>query len=353
MSTTKVLNEYRLLGRTGLRISPLSLGAMTFGWGADKETSRQIFQTYLDAGGNFIDTADAYGNGTSEEWVGDFIQETKSRDQIVLATKFTLNMQSGNPNAGGNGRKNIYRAVDASLKRLKTDYLDLYWMHAWDQVTPAEEVMSTLNDLVRQGKVRHIGLSDVPAWYAAHAQGIAENEGYEKISALQLEYSLISRGLEREHRPMARELGLSLIPWSPLASGFLTGKFTRDAEGVKGEGRVQEVKNSGNPVMEKFTKSERNWKILETLREVAAEMEQSPATVALNWVFTQPGVTSTLIGSTKVAQMEQNFRALEIKIPQPLREKLNQASRLEENELDHFFSEFMFNWINGGVRVVS
>lgn len=351
MSNPTKLNDYRPLGRTGLKVSPLALGAMTFGWGADQETSRKIFDRYIELGGNFVDTADAYGNGTSEEWLGRMIRETGTRDQIVLATKFTFNMAPGNPNAGGNGRKNIYRAVDASLKRLQTDYLDLYWLHAWDQVTPVEEVMATLNDLVRAGKVRHIGLSDVPAWYASRAQTLAEKNGWEKIAALQLEYSLISRSLEREHLPLARELGISLVPWSPLASGFLTGKFTKTASGVKGEGRVMEVKDSGNPVLEKFTKNERNWEILEAVKSVAAELGVTPSAVALSWVYGRPGVTSTLIGATKLSQLDANVDAYALKLPEAARARLGEVSKLEENELDHFFTDYMFNWINGGVTV--
>jgi len=218
---------FRTLGRSGLKVSPLALGAMTFGWGADKNASRQIFDVYRAAGGNFIDTADLYASGTSEEWLGEMIRSTKSRHEIVLATKFSFNAQKGNPNAGGNGRKNILRALESSLQRLQTDYIDLYIMHTWDRVTPVEEVASTLNDLVRTGKVRHIGLSDVPAWYAARFTTIADLRGWERPASLQFEYSLVSRNIEREHIPLARELGISITPWSPLASGFLTGKFSR------------------------------------------------------------------------------------------------------------------------------
>ena len=206
------LASYRTLGRTGLKVSPLGFGVMTFGWGADKATSRQMFDQYLAAGGNFFDTADAYGNGESENMLGEFVQESKSRDRAVIATKFTFNAEKGNPNAGGNGRKNILRALEGSLRRLRTDFVDLYYLHAWDCITPVEEVMSTLNDLVRAGKVRHIGLSDVPAWYAARAQTIAELCHWEKVAALQLEYSLVSRHLEREHLGLALETGISLVP---------------------------------------------------------------------------------------------------------------------------------------------
>ena len=186
---TSPLNSYYTLGRTGLRVSRLALGTMTFGtewgWGSDKETARQLFNAYADAGGNFFDTADLYTNGTSETWLGEFVAERGLRDKAVIATKFTYNGEPGNPNAGGNGRKNILRAVEGSLKRLGTDYIDLYILHTWDRVTPAEEVMRTLDDLVRAGKIRHAGLSDVPAWYASRAQTLADWRGYEPISALQ------------------------------------------------------------------------------------------------------------------------------------------------------------------------
>ena len=188
------------------------------------------FDRYLEAGGNFIDTADGYTGGKSEEMVGKFIAERKLRDRVVLATKFTFNAEPGNPNAGGNGRKNIYRALEGSLRRLKTDYIDLYWLHAWDTVTPVEEVVSTLNDLVREGKIRHYGFSDTPAWYVARAYTLAEKEGKERLIALQLEYSLVERNIEREHIPAAQELGLGICPWSPLASGFLTGKYKRQGK---------------------------------------------------------------------------------------------------------------------------
>ena len=187
-TTNSSLTDYRLLGKTGLKVSPLTLGAMSFGWGADKDVSKQIFSRYLEAGGNFVDTADTYSNGGSEEWLGDFIRETGSRDQVVLSTKFSFNMAPGNPNAGGNGRKNIHRAIEVSLKRLKTDYIDLYYLHAWDTVTPVEEVMATANDLVRQGKVLHVGLSDVPAWYASRAQTMGLSFTQLKLSVEWLAY---------------------------------------------------------------------------------------------------------------------------------------------------------------------
>lgn len=347
--------NYYLLGQSGLRVSPLCLGTMTFGtewgFGVEKNVSRKIFDRYLEWGGNFIDTADGYTNGRSEEWVGEFIRESGTRDKMVLATKFAFGAQPGNPNAGGNGRKNILRALEGSLKRLNTDYIDLYWLHAWDMVTPVEEVMSTLNDLVRAGKILHIGLSDVPAWYAARAQTIAVERGWEKVCALQLEYSLVARALDREHAPMAKELGMAICPWSPLAGGFLSGKYQRQGNEVKGSGRVQLTQNSGNPVMDRFFKQEKNWKILETLMAVSREVGKTPAEVALNWVSQRANVVSPIVGATKIEQLESNLRALEFTIPAPLRARLDQVSQLEPNEIDLFWGPTLQGLIHCGVPV--
>ncbi len=341
----------RTLGRTGLKVSSLTLGAMTFGWGADRETAQTLFDTYRDAGGNFIDTADMYSGGTSEEWLGEMIQTARARDEIVLATKFTFCGQQGNPNAGGNGRKNIMRALEASLRRLRTDFIDLYIIHTWDKVTPVEEVASTLNDLVRSGKVRHIGLSDVPAWYAARFATIAELRGWERPAALQFEYSLVARNLEREHLPLARELGISITPWSPLGSGFLSGKFRRVDGKITGSGRVFDMKDSGNPTIEKYAKRERNWKILETLLTVAEDLGKSPAEVALAWLMARPCVTSTIIGATRLEQLRKNLSAAEMKLPEDAAQRLDAASSLEPNELDDFFGKEMQAMVNGGTTV--
>src|SRR4029077_13675253 len=259
------LNDYITLGRSGLRVSPLCLGTMTFGtewgWGSEESVSRSVFDAYVDAGGNLLDNADVYTSGKSEELVGTFIDDRKLRDQVVLATTFTFNTDPGNPNGGGTGGKNIYRALAGSLRRLRTDYIDLYWLHAWDTVTPVEEVMATLNDLVREGKIRHYGFSDTPAWYVARAQTLAELQGKQRPIALQLEYSLVERNIEREHIPVAQELGIGILPWSPLAGGFLAGKYKRSGNTGVGDGRHEVTKNSGNPAFNKFT--EHNWKVLD------------------------------------------------------------------------------------------
>jgi aryl-alcohol dehydrogenase-like predicted oxidoreductase len=345
------IHVYRTLGRSGLKVSPLVLGTMTFGWGADQNTSRQIFDVYRASGGNFVDTADLYAAGSSEAWLGEMIHATESRHEIVLATKFSFNAQKGNPNAGGNGRKNILRALDGSLQRLRTDYIDLYILHTWDRVTPVEEVASTLNDLVRAGKVRHIGLSDVPAWYAARFTTIADLRGWERPATLQFEYSLVSRNIEREHVPLAHELGISITPWSPLASGFLTGKFRRVDGQITGSGRVMEMKDSGNPTLEKFAKREQNWAILDRLLEVANGLGRSPAEVALAWVMNRPCVTSTLLGATRAEQLERNLAAASVPLSNDALASLDGVSALEANELDHFFGDVLQSMVNGGVKV--
>ena len=344
------LDSYITLGKSGLKVSPLCLGAMTFGNGegsnADEATSRRIFDIYVEKGGNFVDTADGYTGGVSEQHVGKFIADTKSRDKIVLATKFTFNQSPGNPNAGGNGRKNIYRAIEASLKRLNTDYIDLYWLHAWDTMTPVEEVMSTIDALVREGKVRYFGLSDVPAWYGARAQTIAELRGTEKIAALQLEYSLLERSIEREHIPLARELGIGLCPWSPLGSGFLSGKYRRAVQ----DGEVRRLDALAGTPFARFD-TERNRAIVEVLVDVAGEIGRLPAEVALAWVNTQPGVTSTILGASRPDQLEANIASLDVDIPPELRAKLDEASAIEPGNPYRFFEPFIQSIMRGGTDV--
>jgi aryl-alcohol dehydrogenase-like predicted oxidoreductase len=341
------LKQYVTLGRSGLRVSPLALGTMTFGtewgWGSEPAVARQVFDGYIEKGGNFIDTADGYTNGKSEELLGHFIAERGLRERLVLATKFTFNADPANPNAGGNGRKNIYRALEGSLRRLKTDYIDLYWMHVWDMVTPVEEVLSTMNDLVRAGKIRHFGFSDVPAWYVARAQTLAEKEGKEQLIALQLEYSLIERNIEREHVPVAQELGIGICPWSPLAGGFLSGKYRREGNTGRGEGRLDAAKFS--QLTDRFT--EHNWRVLDALLDVAKQLDKKPVQVALNWVATQPGITSTIIGASNTAQLQDNLSAIEFAIPPELRKRLDDASAIELFHPYTFFEPFIQNRVKG------
>lgn len=326
------LTDFRTVGRSGLVVSPLCLGTMTFGpgeWGADEATSRAIFDAYRHAGGNFIDTADIYSGGESETLVGKFIRDTGSRDDIVLSSKFGFNGSasplaatpagSGNPNAGGAGAKNIHRALNASLKRLGTDYIDLYWMHIWDGVTPVEEIVQTLGDLVRAGKIRYFALSDMPAWVAMKAATIASERRVPGPVAMQLEYSLVARDVESEHFPVAHEAGMAVMPWSPLAGGFLTGKYSRDSTG--GIGRL----SGSNPFGDsKF--SDRNWQILDLLKSVSEEVGRSVAEVALAWVMSRPGVTSTLIGASKRSQIDSNIAAADIVLTDDQMSRLNSVS---------------------------
>ena len=326
------LNAYRTLGRSGLVVSPVALGTMTFGpgpWGADEATSRAIFESYRSAGGNFVDTADIYSGGESERLVGRFIRETGSRDEIVLATKFAFNGSAsplaasqgsgGNPNAGGAGAKNIHRALDGSLKRLGTDYIDLYWMHIWDGVTPVEEIVQTLGDLVRAGKIRYYAFSDMPAWVAMKAATLATERRVPGPIAIQVEYSLVARDGEGEHVPAAREAGMGVMPWSPLAGGFLTGKYRR--EDTTGSGRLSGPAPFGDS---KFV--ERNWQVLEVLTKVAAELDRPPAQVALAWVMARPGVTSTLIGASKLTQLASNIAATDVTLSEGQMKRLDEAS---------------------------
>lgn len=323
------LDHYYLLGRSGLRVSRLALGTMTFGtegirgisgaWGAPKDVSRAILDRYIEAGGNFIDTADSYTAGTSETMLGEFVAEKGLRDRVVIATKFSNNLDPGNPNAGGNGRKNMMRAVEASLRRLRTDYIDLYLLHTWDRITPAEEVMRGFDDLVRAGKIRYAGLSDVPGWYAARAQTWAEAHALSPIVSLQLPYSLIDRAIEQEFVPLGQHLGIGLTAWSPLGMGLLSGKYR---PGGSGEGRLTLHEGSGG--LGHFT--ERNWRIVAVLEQVAAELGRSMAQIALNWAATRPGIGAAIIGASKASQIEDNLAALDFAIPDALRARLDEAS---------------------------
>lgn len=345
--------EYYTLGNTGLKVSRLALGTMTFGddwgWGADEANARQLFDTYLEAGGNFIDTADLYTNGNSERMLGRFIKDSGTRDRTVITTKFSYNGEPGNPNAGGNGRKNIMRAVEGSLQRLDTDYIDIYMLHTWDRVTPAGEVMRTLDDLVRSGKVRYVALSDIPAWYAAQAQTLAFERHLEPICTMQLEYSLAERNIEFEFSALAKALGMGIMVWSPLASGLLSGKYKPSEEGVEGSGRLATLANSGNPAFNKFT--EKNWAIATELEAVAKELNRSMAQVALNWVVNRPAVASVIVGATKLHQLQDNLGALEFEIPAELQERLDLVSRPETRFPYSFFESTLQGMITGGATV--
>ncbi len=338
------LAAYRTLGRSGLIVSPAALGTMTFGnqaWGSDDAASRAVFDAYVDAGGNFIDTADVYSGGRSEALLGGYVADRSLRDRLVLATKFGFNAEPGNPHAGGSGRKNIHRALEGSLRRLRTDCIDLYWMHVYDMVTPAEEVLQTLGDLVRAGKIRYFGLSDLPAWYAVRMATLAAAHGVPGPVALQMEYSLVARGLEREHVPAAQACGMGMVPWSPLAGGFLSGKYVRDGQAA---GRL----SGPNPFQGPFTKfTDRNWHILDVLRAVAAQLGRPPAQVALAWVAAQPGVASLLLGASRPEQLRGNLAGLELRLSAEQGQALDAASAGEPG----FFTPQLRRMVFGGVDV--
>jgi aryl-alcohol dehydrogenase-like predicted oxidoreductase len=301
------LDSYITLGHSGLRVSPFTLGTMTFGeewgWGASAADSEAMLDDYLERGGNFIDTANLYTNGHAEKIVGDHLaRQPGRRDRVVIGSKFFGNLYAGDPNGGGAGRKAIVQQLEQSLRRLQTEYIDVYWLHNWDRGAPVEETLRTLDDLVRAGKIRYVGFSDVPAWKTAEAQILARFRGWAPIIAVQLEYSLLERTVEGELIPMAQDLGMGVMPWSPLKSGFLSGRFSRRNSGVVDSPRSGMV---GSP-------SERDYDVIDVLEQVADETGASPATVAIAWVHGRPGVSSTLIGARRLDQLRSNFAALDL-----------------------------------------
>ncbi|MGO4262019.1 aldo/keto reductase [Lysobacter sp. TAB13] len=330
MSTATTLDSYRLLGRSGLRVSPLSLGAMTFGndwgWGAEEAEARRIFDAYVERGGNFIDTANQYTGGSSERLVGQFAQGR--RDQLVIATKYTMTSRPKDPNAGGNHRKSMVRSVEDSLRRLGSDYIDLLYLHVWDATTPAEEILRAMDDLVRAGKLIYVGISDTPAWQVARMQAIADLRGWSPLIALQIQYSLIERTVERDLMPMAAELGLGVVPWSPLGMGVLTGKYSR-ADLDIGSGVPEAVGTRKNVAAGNGALSERSLAIADVVKEVAADIGKTPAQVALAWTLLHPAVTSPIIGARTLAQLEDNLGALEVSFSDEQRARLDRASAIE------------------------
>jgi len=328
--TKLTLDTYRLLGRSGLRVSPLSLGTMTFGtdwgWGADATEARRIFDTYIERGGNFIDTANQYTNGTSEKFVGEFARE--KREQLVIATKYTLPLRAGDPNAGGNHRKSMVRSVESSLQRLQTDYIDLLYLHAWDFLTPVEEILRAMDDLVHAGKLLYVGISDAPAWQVARMQTIADLRGWSPLIALQVEYNLIERTIERDLTPMAKEMGLGVIPWSPLASGVLSGKYSR-ADLEIGEGVAGAAGTRKNVAAAQGGLNARGLDIADAVKAVAQELGKSPAQVALAWTLLNPTVTSPIVGVRTLKQLEDNLGALDVVFSEAQRKRLDEISAIE------------------------
>lgn len=320
------LNHYVTLGRSGLRVSPYCLGTMTFGedfgWGASPEESFSMLDEYLNRGGNFVDTANIYTAGHSEKIIGDYLKQNDvRRDEIVLSTKFYCNLFPGDPNGGGAGRKALIQQCEASLKRLQSDYIDIYWLHNWDRMAPVEETLRGLDDLVTAGKIRYVGFSDIPAWKTAEAQTIANFRGWAPIIALQLEYSLLERTSEGELFPMAQEMGMGIMPWSPLKSGVLSGKFRRDNTNSVDTKRTNMV---GVP-------SAADYDIIEAVIAVASELDISPASVALAWVRSQGGVSSTLIGARRLDQLKINLDSLEVTLSVEQMSKLSDVSKPKLN----------------------
>jgi aryl-alcohol dehydrogenase-like predicted oxidoreductase len=319
--------NYKLLGKSGLKVSELCLGTMGFGtewgWGADKETSFKILETYTNAGGNFLDTANRYTEGTSEKIIGEYIKN--NRDHYVVATKYSLHDNQTNVNASGNNRKNMMRSVEESLKRLNTDFIDLLYLHIWDHLTPIDEVMRGLDDLVKQGKVNYIGISDTPAWIVSRGNTMAELMGWCKFVALQIEYSLLQRTPERELIPMAKEFGLTVTPWAPLAGGALTGKYLKGETGRISDKSKRRNENSNN--------------VAKVVVEIAEEMKVPASHVALRWT-TQQGFSSIpIVGATKISQVEENLKALEIKLNDGQLKKLNEISKIDLGFPGEFYNE--------------
>src|SRR5215204_1953900 len=294
--------QYARLGNTGLMVSELCLGCMTFGQEADEETSRAIAARFLEAGGNFVDTADVYSNGVSEEITGRALEGV--RDDVVLATKVRFPMGEG-PNDVGLSRKHIMQGCEDSLRRLGTDYIDLYQVHCWDVATPLEETLSALSDLVRSGKVRYIGVSNFTGWQLMRSLDTSEAHGFERFVCLQPQYSLVERNIEREVLPACREEGLGVIPWSPLGGGFLLGKYRRGEEPPEDSC----IAGASDGMEEAWTRRAvgRNWRTLDVIDEISSETGKSYAQIALNWLLRQEGVTAPIIGARRMEQLEDNL----------------------------------------------
>lgn len=314
--------RYRLFGNTGLRVSEICLGTMSFGqqwgFGADEATSHKVLDAYAEQGGNFLDTANKYHGGETEEIVGNWLQG--KRDRMVVATKYTLAMDHADPNSAGNHRKNLVRSVEDSLKRLQTDYIDLLWVHAWDDYTPYQETMRALDDLVRSGKILYIGISDTPAWVVSASNVLAELRGWTSFTGLQIEYSLLQRTPERDLLPMAKHFGLSVAAWAPLGGGVLTGKYTR------GDGPDDSLRAKGNE--QRGRTSERNLEIARTVDQVADELGVSSAQVAVAWVHEQGYLYIPIIGARKVEQVKDSMAAAQVKFDESQLARLDEASRI-------------------------
>ena len=377
--------KYYLLGKSGLRVSEICLGTMTFGkewgWGASKEESRKIFDAYVDAGGNFIDTANIYTNGTSEKYVGDFA--SYDRERFVIATKYTSNTRAGDPNAGGNHRKNMVQSLEASLRRLNTDYIDLYWVHAWDQTTPIEEMMRALDDMIKSGKILYIGISDAPAWIVSQANTLANLKGWTEFASIQIEYSLIERTSERELLPMANALDIGITAWSPLGSGVLTGKYNKSSNKAllnntvnkdynqkesttnnsktrtSSSSSISDEQNDNRLNVVSFSEisntllKARNLRIAEEVVNIAQEIKRTPSQVALNWIRQSKKIFRNkiipIIGAKNLVQINDNLACMEFVLSDPQIQRLNEVSKIELGFPHDFLStDAIRNIIYGG-----
>jgi aryl-alcohol dehydrogenase-like predicted oxidoreductase len=333
--------KYQLFGNSGLRVSEVCLGTMTFGedwgWGSSEAEARKIYDRFREHGGNFIDTANMYTMGTSEKLLGQFMQG--HRDEVVLATKYSNAQPGKDPNAGGNHRKNMMRSVEHSLKRLKTDYIDLYWLHIWDSMTPIDEVMRGFDDLLSQGKILYAGVSDAPAWWISRANTIAELRGWAPFIGLQIEYSLLERAPERELLPMTHALGLDVVAWSPLAGGFLSGKYQVTAEGVRSESGSNRM---DNPDMQQFLQDKpRLEPVIDAVRSVAKSTGKSPAQVALAWLTNQPRPVIPIIGARRLDQLDANIEGADLQLSAEHMNQLNEASQIDFGFPQDFFNKPM------------
>jgi len=338
--------RYKLLGRSGLRVSELSLGTMTFGedwgWGASRDESRKIFDAFVRAGGNFIDTACNYTNGSSERLVGEFV--ASDRDRFVVATKYSLTARPSDPNGGGNHRKNLLQSLHGSLKRLGTEHIDLLWLHAWDFLTPVDEIMRALDDVVRAGKVGYIGISDTPAWIVSQANMLADLRGWSPFVGLQIQYSLIERTPERDLLPMAKALDLGVTSWGALGSGVLTGKYKA------GEARPSGARLASGPWSE-ATLTERNLGIGQVVADVAKDLGKSPSQVAISFVLHQQARAQMIpiLGARTVRQLDDNLGALTLPLGADQLAKLDAASRIELG-FPHAFLQNADGFLFGEVR---
>jgi aryl-alcohol dehydrogenase-like predicted oxidoreductase len=342
--------KYRLLGNSGLRVSQVALGTMTFGeewgWGSAKEEARRVYEAFREAGGNFIDTANLYTNGASESFLGEFIKG--HRESVVMATKYSNAAPGTDPNAAGNQRKNLVQSLEASLKRLQTDYIDLYWVHIWDGLTPVEEVMRGLDDLVRAGKVLHVGISDGPAWWIAQANTLAQLRGWSPFIGIQIEYSLIERTVERELIPMAKALNVGVTAWSPLAGGVLTGKYhghgSADKKGEPGRMNDEMMKDF-------LPEQERAARVVGAVKTVADEVGCSLAQVALAWLGTRSVPVIPIIGARKLAQLQENLASFDLTLSSDQVRALDDASAIELGfPYDLYNKELPRTFRYGGMR---